>query len=47
MLSFIYCGQTNNLKAHAVDLLKAADHCQIDNLKGIFFTTPLPYLVFS
>ena len=35
MLAFIYCGKTKNLKDTAKELVKAADHCQLDNLKGM------------
>ena len=38
MLYFIYCGKTKNLKDNGEELLKAADLCQLDNLKGIILT---------
>jgi len=34
MLLFIYSGKVKNLVAHAIELLKAADIYQLDNLKG-------------
>ena len=41
MLNFIYCGKIENMKHHAVNLLKAAEQFQIINLKGkdVFFLT--------
>ena len=37
MLLFIYSGKVNDLEGNAVNLLKAADQYQIDNLKGWIF----------
>ena len=37
MLLFVYTGKTQNLDALAVELLKAADIYQLDNLKGLSF----------
>lgn len=41
MLRFIYCGQTENLKDNAVDLLQAADMFQVDSLKGNFYNNKI------
>ena len=38
MLYFIYCGKTKNIKINAEEILKAADLCQLDNLKGNILT---------
>ena len=35
MLLFIYTGKIQNLNTWAVELLKAADIYQLDNLKGL------------
>jgi hypothetical protein len=39
MLFFIYSGKIVNLEKNAIELLKASDVYQIDNLKGIFNTS--------
>ena len=36
MLYYMYCDKIENLKENAVELFKAADQYQMDNLKGIF-----------
>ena len=35
MLYYMYCDKIENLKENAVELFKAADQYQMDNLKGI------------
>ena len=39
MLFFIYSGKIVSLENNAIELLKASDIYQIDNLKGIFSTS--------